>query len=68
MQQEPQIYLGLDVRKPVLGGGGGGGGGVGANNTGADQPANLCSLISTFVFYFSESIISRLATSKISNF
>ena len=38
------------------------------NNTGKDQPAHLCSLISAFVIRFLESIISRLATSKISNF
>ena len=40
--------------------------GVG-NNKGADQPAHQCSLISAFVIRFLESIISRLATSKISN-
>ena len=39
-----------------------------ANNTGADQPAHPRSLISTFVIRFLESIISRLATSEISNF
>ena len=44
--------------------GGGGGGGV-ANNTGADQPAHECSLISTFVIRFLESIIYNLATGEI---
>ena len=39
-----------------------------ANNTGADQPAHPRSLISAFVIRFLESIISRLAPSKISNF
>ena len=38
------------------------------NNTGADQPAHPHSLISAFVIRFLESIISRLATSEISNF
>ena len=38
------------------------------NNTGADQPAHPRSLISAFVIRFFESIISRLATSKISIF
>ena len=37
-----------------------------ANNKGADQPAHPCSLISAFVIYLLESIISRLATSEIS--
>ena len=36
-----------------------------ANNTGADQPAHPCSLISAFVIHFLESIISRLATREI---
>ena len=39
-----------------------------ANNTGADQPAHLCSLISAFVIGFLESIISKLATDEISIF
>ena len=39
-----------------------------ANNTGADQPAHPRSLISAFVIRFLESIISELATSKISIF
>ena len=39
-----------------------------ANNTGADQPAHPRSLISACVIRFLESIISRLATSEISNF
>ena len=43
---------------------GGGGGGGGANNTGADQPAHLHSLISAFVVRFLESIIYNLATGK----
>ena len=38
------------------------------NNTGADQPAHPRSLISAFVIRLLESIISRLATSKISIF
>ena len=38
------------------------------NNTGADQPAHPRSLISAFVIHFLKSIISRLATSKISIF
>ena len=38
------------------------------NNTGADQPAHLRSLISAFVICFSESTISNLATDKISIF
>ena len=37
-----------------------------ANNTGADQPAYLCRLISAFVIRLSKSIISRLAMSEIS--
>ena len=36
------------------------------NNKGADQPAHLHSLISAFVISLSKSIISRLATGKIS--
>ena len=39
-----------------------------ANNKGADQPGNLCSLISAFVILLLESIISKLATSEISLF
>ena len=39
-----------------------------ANNTGADQPAHLRSLISTFVIPFLESIICKLATDEISIF
>ena len=38
------------------------------NNKGADQPAHLHSLISTFVIRLLESIISKLATSEISIF
>ena len=36
-----------------------------ANNKGADQPANLHRLISTFVICILESIISKLAASEI---
>ena len=36
-----------------------------ANNKGADQPAHPRRLISAFVIRYSESIISKLATSKI---
>ena len=36
-----------------------------ANNKGADKPAHLGSLISTFVICLLESIISKLATSKV---
>ena len=39
-----------------------------ANNKGADQPAHLRSLISTFVVHLLESTISRLATREFSNF
>ena len=39
-----------------------------ANNKGADQPAHMRSLISTFVIHLLESIISRLALSEISIF
>ena len=39
-----------------------------ANNKGADQPANLRSLISAFVFRFLESVISKLATCEFSTF
>ena len=39
-----------------------------ANNKGADQPVHPRRLISAFVIKFSESIISRLATSEISIF
>ena len=38
------------------------------NNTGADQPSHLYSLISAFVIPLLESIISRLAMSEISIF
>ena len=47
--------MGLDVSKPVFGGF--------ANNTGSDQLAHMCSLISVFVL---ESIICKLATGEIS--
>ena len=39
-----------------------------ANNTGADQPAHLRSLICASIIRLFKSIISRLATSKISIF
>ena len=39
-----------------------------AYNKGADQPAHMRSLISTFVIRYLESIISRLASSEISTF
>ena len=38
------------------------------NNKGADQPAHLCSLISTCIIRLLESILSELATSEISFF
>ena len=37
-----------------------------ANNTGADQPAHLRSLISAFVIHYLKSIICKLATDAIS--
>ena len=46
-----------NARKPVFGGF--------ANNTDADQPAHLHSLISTFVIRFLESNICTLATGEI---
>ena len=52
--------MGLIARKPVFGGF--------ANNKGTEQPAHPCSLISVFVNGLLESIISKLATSKISIF
>ena len=39
-----------------------------ANNTGADQPAHLRSLICAFAIRFLESYICKLATGEISNF
>ena len=39
-----------------------------ANNKGTDQPAHPHSLISTFVIRLLERIISKVATSEISNF
>ena len=36
-----------------------------ANNTGADQPAHLCSLIRAFVISYLESIICKFATGEI---
>ena len=46
------FYMGLDVRKPSSGG----------------CKLQRRSLLSTFVIHFLKSIISRLSTSKISNF
>ena len=57
--------MGLDVRKHSFGGGGGGGV---ANNTGADQPAHLRSLISAFVIRVLASIICNPAVGEISIF
>ena len=51
--------MGLDARKPVFGG---------LRTTGAYQPAHMHSLISAFVIRFLKSIISKLASSKISVF
>ena len=48
--------MGLDVKNPDSGF---------ANNNGADQPAPLCPLISSFVIRFLESILTKLATNKI---
>ena len=48
--------MGLDARKPVRGT---------TNNTGADQPVHLSSLIRAFVIRFLESIICNLATAEI---
>ena len=52
-------YMGLDTTKPVF---------RGANNKGADQSAHSRRLISAFVILFVESILSKLARSKISSF
>ena len=52
--------MGLDVRKPVLGGL--------PTIHGADQPAHLRSLISAFVIRFLESIIYKHAADEISIF
>ena len=54
-----RYYFGLDARKLSSGF---------ANNKGADQPARPRNLISAFVIRLLESIISKLATSKISIF
>ena len=48
--------MGINARKFVFGF---------ANNNGTGQSAHLCSLISTFVIRFLESIISKFAISKI---
>ena len=48
--------MGLVAGKPVFGGVG--------NNTGADQPAHLRSLISAFVIHFLENFICKLATGQ----
>ena len=57
-------YVGLDARKPVLGGGGGGF----ANNIGTDQPPHLQSLINAFIIYVLESSISKTAKNNIQFF
>ena len=54
--------MGIDARKPVIGGGGGGG------VTIEQQRRRPASLTSAFVIRSLESIISRLATNKISIF
>ena len=51
--------MGHDARKPDSGF---------VNNKGADQPAYPCSLISAYVIHYLESIISKLATNKLSIF
>ena len=48
--------MGLEARKPVFGGF--------ANNTGADQPAHLCSLNSDFFIRFFESVILKFVTGE----
>ena len=53
------IIMGLDEENLSLGFG---------NNKDADLPAHLLSLISTFVILILESIISKLATGKVSIF
>ena len=57
-------YIWASLRENLSLGGGGGGGF--ANNTGADQPAHPCSLISAFVIRFLESNICKVTTGKIS--
>ena len=52
-----KTHMGLPTKKLAL---------LHANNKGADQPAHLRSLTSTFVICFLESIIAKLATCKIS--
>ena len=39
-----------------------------ANNKGTDQPVHLCSLVSTYVLNSLDSIISKLASYKVSIF
>ena len=56
---ESRDYLGLDTRKRSWGV---------ANSKEADQPAHLRFLIGTFVICLLESIIPKLATSKIASF
>ena len=51
--RESSLYMGLDARKPVLGG---------VNNKGADQSAHPSGLISAFVIRVMESIIPKHAT------
>ena len=59
-RQNTELHIGRNARNPVFGGF--------ANNTGADKPAHPRSLISAFVIRFSESIICKLASDKISIF
>ena len=59
-QPEYDLYLGLDVTKPVF---------EGLRTTqGVDQPAHPRSLISAFVIRFLERTICKLATGEISIF
>ena len=53
------MLYGLDVSKPEWGF---------ANKKGADQPAHLCSMISSFFICLLESIVSTLVTSKFPNY
>ena len=39
-----------------------------ANNKGADEPAHPCSLVSTFVVHYFDSMICILAITKVSRF
>ena len=57
-------YMVLNARKPVFKVGGGGGA---KNKKGADQPALLLCLISSFVVRFLLSIIAKLTTGEMSH-